>query len=110
MQSMWLNSVVGCISRTMKFSSSLLLLIFCFSCFFVSAQVPADLSKVKASQISDFQLQQYLNQGKERGIKPEDVEAELLRRGFPPEEMEELKLRIQLLEPSGTIKASDSPS
>src|SRR5215204_1746868 len=88
----------------MKFSSSFLLIFFCFSYFFGATQVPADLSKVKAYQISDIQLQQYLAQGKEQGLKPEDVEAELLRRGLPREEMEQLKQRIAILEISGMEK------
>src|SRR5687768_11885869 len=94
----------------MKFSRSLLLVIFCFCYYLGSAQVPADLSKVKAAQISDMQLQQFLNQGKELGLKPEDIEAELLRRGLPREEMVQLKQRIEMLEISGVQKETVSPS
>ena len=63
--------------------------------FIASAQVPSDLSNLKASQISDSQLQQYINQAKTNGLTEQQMEAELLRRGFPPTEMSELKLRIQ---------------
>ncbi len=66
----------------------------------VCAQVPSDLSNVKASQISNSQLQQYLNQAKANGLTPAQLEAELLRRGLPETEMEELKLRIQQLDTS----------
>lgn len=59
------------------------------------AQVPSDLSALKASQISDSQLQQYLNQARSNGLTEQQMEAELLRRGFPATEMSELKLRIQ---------------
>lgn len=68
--------------------------IFCFFSFLGFAQMPSDLSGVKASQISDVQLQQYLNQAKANGLTPEQLEAELLRRGLPASEMAELKLRI----------------
>lgn len=61
----------------------------------ITAQIPSDLSKLKASQITDNQLQQYISQARERGLTIDEVEAELLRRGFPSSEMEELKIRIQ---------------
>ena len=64
----------------------------------VCAQIPSDLSNVKASQISNSQLQQYLNQAKANGLTPAQLETELLRRGLPETEMEELKLRIQQLD------------
>src|SRR5829696_8873030 len=63
----------------------------------VNAQVPSDLSKVKASQISDNQLQQYLSQSKASGLTVDQLESEFLRRGLPPTEMAELKIRIQQL-------------
>jgi protein involved in polysaccharide export with SLBB domain len=50
---------------------------------------------VKASQISDSQLQEYINRAKASGLTPEEMETELLKRGFPSSEMAELKLRIQ---------------
>ncbi|MBO9681391.1 MAG: SLBB domain-containing protein [Flavisolibacter sp.] len=63
----------------------------------VSAQIPNDLSQLKASQISDAQLQQYLAQAKERGLTIEQAQTELLQRGFPETEIEELKTRISQL-------------
>ncbi len=83
--------------ESMKFLRLFFVFFFCISYSIVSAQIPTDLSKVKASQITDAQLQQYLNAAKARGLEPEDVEAELLRRGLPSSEIAELKLRIQLL-------------
>jgi hypothetical protein len=79
----------------MKFYKGLLLLLFCIISTFAIAQIPSDLSGVKASQISNAQLQQYLNQAKANGLTPNQFEAELLRRGLPSSEMEELKLRIE---------------
>ena len=84
----------------MSFYRSFLLVFFCVICSCVFAQIPDDLSRVKASQISDNQLQQILNQGKSSGRTPAEIEAELLRRGLPTAEMEELKLRIQQLDTS----------
>ena len=46
-------------------------------------QIPTDLSNLKASQISNTQLQQYLDQAKQRGLTVDQVESELLQRGFP---------------------------
>src|SRR5688500_12134758 len=84
----------------MIFYRGFLLVFFCVMCSCVFAQIPDDLSRVKASQISDNQLQQILNQGKSSGRTPAEIEAELLRRGLPAAEMEELKLRIQQLDTS----------
>lgn len=64
--------------------------------------MPTDLSKLKASQISNAQLQQYLAQAKDRGLTIDQVETELLQRGFPETEMAELRLRIRQLIPADT--------
>ena len=71
----------------------LLLLLICLSSM-VFAQIPSDLSNIKASQITDIQLQQVINQARSRGLTLEDLEADLLRRGLPASEMAELKTRI----------------
>lgn len=81
------------------------LFVFLFLLFAASvlAQIPNDLSQLKASQISDAQLQQYITQAKERGLTIEQAEAELVQRGFPETELAELKIRIsQLTSPSDT--------
>jgi protein involved in polysaccharide export with SLBB domain len=75
----------------------LLRLLFLLVVVQVHAQIPSDLSSVRASQISDSQLQQYINQAKASGMTPEQLEGEFMRRGLPPAEMSELKLRIQQL-------------
>lgn len=96
----------------MKSFFKVLLLLFC--CFTVStafSQVPSDLSKVKASQITDVQLQQFINQAQSSGLTPDQMETELLRRGLPPSEMAELKLRIQQMGTTGSaIQPGDSTS
>jgi protein involved in polysaccharide export with SLBB domain len=65
-------------------------------------QIPADLSNLKASQISNTQLQQYIDQAKQRGLTVEQVESELLQRGFPETEMTELRTRIRQLNSEDT--------
>ncbi|HYO21618.1 MAG TPA: SLBB domain-containing protein, partial [Flavisolibacter sp.] len=84
----------------------LIVVLFSFVCLSVHAQLPADLSSVRASQISDNQLQQYLNQAKASSYTVEQLEAEFLRRGLPPTEMAELKLRIQQL--TGTSSQTET--
>ena len=69
------------------------MLLICLSSL-VFAQIPSDLSNIKASQITDIQLQQVINQARSRGLTLEDLEADLLRRGLPATEMAELKTRI----------------
>lgn len=73
----------------------------------LAQQIPSDLSNLKASQISNTQLQQYLDQAKQRGITIEQAEAELLQRGFPESEMTELKIRIQQLNSTDTDTNTD---
>ncbi|HWI91669.1 MAG TPA: SLBB domain-containing protein [Flavisolibacter sp.] len=70
-------------------------------------QIPTDLSNLKASQISNTQLQQYLDQAKQRGLTVEQVESELLQRGFPETEMAELRTRIRQLNATDTNTTTD---
>ena len=87
-----------------------LLLILFLSSVVASAQVITDVSQMKASQISDAQLKQYLQQAADRGLTDDQVEAELVRRGLPPSEIAELKLRIQQIRQSngGSVSADSS--
>src|SRR5687768_9848011 len=91
-------SVAICKSDNMILLKSLFLILICFFSITAFAQVPSDLSTVKASQISDKQLLQYVNQAKANGLTPEQLERELLRRGLPPSEVAELRIRIQQLD------------
>ena len=79
----------------MIFLRKILLLIFLLLNVIAYAQIPADLSQVKANEITDAQLQQYIQQAASYGLTPQQLEAELLRRGFPPAELVELKSRMQ---------------
>jgi protein involved in polysaccharide export with SLBB domain len=94
----------------MNTSSCLRGLLICFFLLItacLSAQIPNDLSQLKASQISNTQLQQYISQAKERGLTVDQVEAELLQRGFPETEMAELRTRIRQLT-EGDTKTDDN--
>lgn len=81
-------------------------LLLCLISILVVAQFPADLSGIKASQISDSQLQQYLNQAKANGLTYEQLETQFLRRGLPATEVAELKQRIQQLDAYSTTGIS----
>ncbi|HEY6953916.1 MAG TPA: SLBB domain-containing protein, partial [Flavisolibacter sp.] len=89
-------------------------LLFCFFLLIAtvgSSQIPNDLSQLKASQISNSQLQQYISQAKERGLTEDQVESELLQRGFPESEMAELRTRIrQLNDVDSKTEPNDTPT
>src|SRR6478735_4023799 len=87
---------------------ALFILLLCFFSVVAVAQIPSDLSSVKASQIPDAQLQQYLAQAKANGITLEQLESEMLRRGLPQSEMAEFKLRMQQLSQTGVSGESSS--
>jgi protein involved in polysaccharide export with SLBB domain len=94
----------------MKFSRSgiLFLIFFCLSATPLFAQIPSDLSRIRSSQISDAQLQQFVGQAKARGLTAQDLEAEMLQRGLPPAEMAALKQRIELMGLDTTTSADSS--
>lgn len=87
-----------------------ILLAAMLSIFWLSllAQNPEDLSRVKASQISDEQLQQYIKEAKSRGLGLDELQAELVRRGLPRAEAEELMLRAQQMDVG--VSGSDTSS
>lgn len=89
---------------------TLLLLILCFVCTLLSAQIPSDLSTIKASQISDAQLRSYIKQAQANGLTVEQLGNELTRRGLPASELLELQLRIQQLDTNATESETESKS
>lgn len=89
---------------------AILLFISILTFSFGYTQTGSDLSNIKASQISDAQLQQYLSQAKERGLTEDQVEAELLKRGLPESEMAELRTRIQQLSAAQTDTQTNTSS
>ncbi len=76
-----------------------LILIWVLGClnFSVDAQLPADLSAIKSSQLSNDQLLALIKQGEASGQSQEDVLLELKARGLPDAEISELAARISQL-------------
>ncbi|RPD51012.1 SLBB domain-containing protein [Paracnuella aquatica] len=81
----------------MNLLNRLFLLLLCFVALNTAAQLPADLSNVRAAQITDAQLQRIVTQAQSSGMTPQQLETELLRRGLPPAELAEIKQRIEQL-------------
>ncbi|KYP15962.1 MAG: hypothetical protein A1D16_06780 [Flavihumibacter sp. CACIAM 22H1] len=71
-------------------------------------QLPADLSNLKATQISDAQIKQLLSQAKANGLTLDEVEMELSRRKLPSSEIQELKRRMQEIELYSPAETADS--
>ncbi|MET0462113.1 MAG: SLBB domain-containing protein [Chitinophagaceae bacterium] len=74
------------------------LLLFTVISLNLMAQVPSDMSNVKAAQISNAQLKEFLNRAKSTGLSQAQLEAEFTRRGLPATEMEILRQRISDIE------------
>ena len=70
------------------------------------AQLPADLSKVKSSQISDQQLTQIAQQAKNSGQSEQAVLQELKQRGLPDTEIQALGARISGLMQTKGVEGS----
>ena len=74
-------------------------LLLLFGAYFIlsansMAQLPADLSKIKSSQISDQQLTQIAQQAKNSGQSEQAVLQDLKQRGLPDTEIQALGARI----------------
>ncbi|PZR25739.1 MAG: capsule biosynthesis protein [Citrobacter freundii] len=74
------------------------LLLFTMISLNLMAQVPSDMSNIKASQISNAQLREFLGRAKASGLSQAQLEAEFARRGLPETEMEILRRRIADIE------------
>ncbi len=61
------------------------------------AQLPTNLSNIKASQITDAQLMQFLQQSQSSGMSEDQLLQEFKRRGLPDAELETLVNRIKLM-------------
>ncbi|MGN6495682.1 MAG: hypothetical protein ACTHLE_27070, partial [Agriterribacter sp.] len=85
-----------------------LLVILLIPSLVASSQVITDYSQIKASQISDAQLKQYMQQAAASGLTEQQMESELLRRGLPPSELAELRLRIQQIRDQMPGAATDT--
>jgi protein involved in polysaccharide export with SLBB domain len=65
--------------------------------FSVKAQLPANLSTVKSSQLSNDQLLSLIKQGEASGQSQEDILRDLKARGLPDAEISELTTRVTQL-------------
>ena len=63
----------------------------------LKAQLPSNLSNVRASQITDAQLMQFLQQSQSSGMTEDQLMQEFKRRGLPDAELETLVNRIKLM-------------
>lgn len=83
--------------------------IFC-SVMTIQAQLPADLSKIKSTQITDDQLAQFIQQAKSSGQGEEDILSALKERGLPDAELQTLSSRVASIMGGGskTDNASDT--
>ncbi len=74
------------------------------------AQLPADLSKVKASQITDAQLQEFVKKAAGSGMTESQITDEFSKRGLPSAELDILRGRINNLQSAVSTPNSTSPT
>ena len=85
------------ITSNMSFTKRILLTFFLLIAFMVPgfSQLPADMRNIKASQISDQQLQQIAQQVQSSGMTENDLMQQLQQRGLPESEIQTLVSRIK---------------
>jgi protein involved in polysaccharide export with SLBB domain len=71
------------------------------------AQLPADMRNIKASQISDQQLQQIAQQVQAQGLTENELMQQLQSRGLPEAEIQALMSRIKGLMGAGSADAGE---
>lgn len=82
--------------------------VFLFSSTVAHAQIPTDLSKVKASQITDAQLMQFAQQAQSSGMTEDQLMQDFQRRGLPESELQVLANRLKgLMGSAGMSKDGD---
>lgn len=84
---------------------------FIFVIFFlgngvVYGQIPNDLSKIKASQITDAQLMQFIQQAQSSGMSEADMLAEFQKKGLPEQDLQALAARVKGLTSTNNKEAS----
>ncbi len=70
---------------------------------------PDDLSTVRVDELSDAQIQSYLQQAQASGLSEAEMEQMALQRGMPTEEVEKLRKRIERIQ-GGQGSTSNQPS
>ena len=73
-----------------------------------AAQIPANLSSIRSSEITDAQLMQFLQQAQSTGMSEDQLIQELKRRGLPDAELEALMNRIKLMTSADDAPMEDS--
>lgn len=74
----------------------------------IYAQIPADLSKIKSSQITDAQLSQFLQQAQAAGLTEAELLQEFQKRGLPESEIQAIVSRIKMM--TGVDLSANEPS
>jgi protein involved in polysaccharide export with SLBB domain len=72
----------------------------------VMAQLPNDLKSVKVDELSDDQIQKYIQESEVSGIPEQEQEQIALRKGMPPAELQKLKERVAILRGKPTSNVS----
>ncbi len=83
--------------------------IFLFVTNIANAQLPADMSKVKSADITDAQLQDFVQKAAGSGLSESQIIEEFSKRGMPANEINQLRGRIGALSTSsasGSVAAS----
>jgi hypothetical protein len=81
-----------------------------FIVYIATAQLPADLSKVKSADISEAQLQEFIQKATSSGFNITQIEMEFVKRGMPDNEVSLLKPRLRRLMASGTPITTANPT
>lgn len=97
-------------SKTLCRKLLLLPILFLITATQALAQLPADMSGIRASQITDEQLQQFVRQAESSGMSEAQLMQEFQRRGLPASEMQALAARVRGLSggaptPTGSAEA-----
>jgi protein involved in polysaccharide export with SLBB domain len=78
-----------------------------FLCISVHAQLPADMSRIKSSDISDAQLQEFVQKAQASGQSETQIVQEFSRRGMPASEISAIRTRLASLASSAPISSSN---
>ncbi len=73
-----------------------IMLIMCQG-YLTAQEVPSDLSKVKAEQLTDEQVKKLVERAEASGMSMQQMESAALARGMSPAELQKLRQRIQQL-------------
>ncbi|TBR20063.1 MAG: hypothetical protein EPO57_01265 [Chitinophagaceae bacterium] len=85
-----------------------------FISFVAQAQIPEDLSKIKAEQITDDQLKKFADQSLKSGMSETAILGEIKKRGLPDAEVTKLQERMKQMntgtkKTTATIEGEDAP-